>query len=145
MKADVEPLRPSVGDSATKLGIREKDLLPDEDGNAQPGQGGMSVVSSIAGLRSRVVRQLFSPNMVPQRLNDLARVPGAMGPNSLHLFRIGEGKFEQGPLTDKLNLVPDHDEHGTVQPTAMMRYMDYKQAVYDTRDLWVSGEGDDDR
>ena len=53
--------------------------------------GGVSVVSSIAGLRRRVAKNLFSPNMVPQRLSDLGKVPGAIGPRNLHLFRIGEG------------------------------------------------------
>lgn len=105
----------------------------------------MSVVSSIAGLRRRVARQIFSPGMVPQRLNDLGLVPGAMGSNSLHLFRIGEGNFELGPLTDQLTLVPDLDDHGTVQPAASMPYEEYKQAIYDTQNQWVSGEGDDDR
>jgi hypothetical protein len=107
MKAEGDPPRPVVGHSATKLGVRERDLAPDEDGNARPRKGGMSVVSSIAGLRRRVAMNIFSPSMVPQRLNDLGKVPGAMGPNTLHLFRIGEGRFEYGPLTDRLMLVPD--------------------------------------
>lgn len=83
--------------------------------------------------------------MVPQRLYDLGLVPGAMGPNTLHLFRIGEGNFEQGPITDELMLVPDRDDRGTVQPAAVMPYEEYKQTIYNTRDLWVTGEGDDDR
>lgn len=39
--------KPEIGDTATKLGIRETDLPP-RDGNAHPGEGGMSVVSSPA-------------------------------------------------------------------------------------------------
>jgi hypothetical protein len=134
-----------IGDTATKLGVRERDLAPDSEGNAQPGQGGMSVVSSVAGLRRRVARMIFSPAMVPQRLNDLGLVPGAIGSNALHLFRIGGGNFELAPLTDRLMLVPDRDDHGTVQPATVMLYQQFKQAIYDTRDQWVSGEGDDDR
>ena len=42
-------------------------------------------------------------------------------------------------------LVPDHDDHGTIQPAVAMPYGEYKQAVIDTHNLWVSGEGDDDR
>jgi hypothetical protein len=145
MKAEGNPPRPVVGDSATKLGVRGQDLAPDEAGNARPGKGGMSVVSSIAGLRRRVARNLFSPAMVPQRLSDLGKVPGAIGPQTLHLFRIGEGGFERGELTERLMLVPDHDDHGTVQPAATMPYGEYKQAITETRDQWVSGEGDDDR
>lgn len=144
MKADGDPPRPVVGDTATRLGVRERDLAPDEAGNAQPGRGGMSVMPSIAGLRRQVARLVFSPGMVPQRLNDLGKVPGAMGSNTLHLFRIGEGGFERGSLTDQLTLVPDHDDHGTVHPASVMPYEDYKQAIYDTRERWVK-ESDDDR
>lgn len=129
----------------TKLGVREKDLAPDKQGNALPGRGGMSVVSSIAGLRRRIAKFMFSPSMVPQRLSDLGKIPGAMGPNTLHLFRIGEGRFERSPLTDRLTLVPDHHDHGTVQPASIMSYDEYKQAIADTCDQWVSGEGDDYR
>ena len=145
MKAAGTPPQPVVGDSATKLGVRGKDLAPDEQGNAQPGKGGMSVVSSIAGLRRRVARNLFSPAMVPQRLNDLGKVPGAIGPSTLHLFRIGEGGFENGELTERLMLVPDQNDHGTIQPAATMPYGEYRQAIAETRDQWVSGESDDDR
>lgn len=144
MKAVGVPPRPVVGDSATRLGVRERDLEPDRDGNVRPGRGGMSVVSSIAGLRRRVAKLVFSPSMVPQRLNDLGRVPGAMGSNALRVFRIGEGSFERGALTGQLMLVPNRDDHGTVQPASLMPFCDYKQAIYNTRDSWVSGEADDD-
>jgi hypothetical protein len=145
MKAEGDPPRPVLGQSATTLGVRIRDLAPDEQDNAQPGQGGMSVVSSIAGLRRRVNRRIFSPKMVPQRLNDLGKVPGAIGSNTLHLFRIGEGVFERGLITDQLMLVPDYDDHGTIQPATAMPYQKYKQAIADTRDQWVNGEDDDDR
>jgi hypothetical protein len=82
----------------------------------------MSVVSSIAGLRRRVKRNFFSPTMVPQRLNDMAKVPGAIGPATLHVFRIGEGGFEHGALTERLMLAPDHDDHRTIQPSATMNF-----------------------
>jgi hypothetical protein len=42
-------------------------------------------------------------------------------------------------------LVPDRDDHGTVQPAAVLPYQEFKQAIYDTRDQWVSGEEEDDR
>lgn len=126
MKAEGTPPLPVVGDSATKLGVRRQDLAPDENDNAQPGKGGMSVVSSITGLRRRVARNFFSPTMVPQRLNDMGKVPGAIGPATLHLFRIGEGGFDHGALTDRLMLAPDHDDHGTIQPSAIMPYGEYR-------------------
>jgi hypothetical protein len=144
MKSEGMPLRPVVGDSATHLGVRQRDLA-DDNGIAQPGKGGMSVVSSIAGLRRRVAKGMFPPRMVPQRLSDMRLVPGAIGPPNLHLFKIGEGAFEIGLLTDRLRLVPDHADHGTVQPAVPMLYAEYKQALSDTREQWHSGEHDDDR
>lgn len=144
MKAEGDPPRPVLGESATKLGVREKDLSPDDDGNAQPDKGGVSVVSSIAGLRRRIAKGRFSPSMVPQRLHDLGKIPGAMGNNSLHLFRIGDGPFESGPLTEKLRLEPDVEDHGTIQPAHIMPYDEYKQAIVDTKDLWQSRESNDD-
>ncbi|HVA50170.1 MAG TPA: hypothetical protein VNH11_27645 [Pirellulales bacterium] len=144
MQADRAKLRPVIGDSATKLGVRARDLKPDADGNARPDAGGVSVVSSIAGIRRRLAKRLFSPSMLPQRLSDLGKVPGANGPNSLHLFRLGEGDFISGTITEQIALKPDRDDHGTLQPAFVMPYESYRQAIIDTRDLWCSGEGDDD-
>ena len=143
MKSEETPPKPVIGESASKLGIRLKDLAPNADGNAQPGSGGLSVVSSMAGLRTRVAKNLLPPDMVPRRLAD--RVPGAIGHQSLHLFGIGEGNFLLGPITDKLNLVPDQEAHGTIQPTVVMPYDAYKNAIVATRNQWASGEDDHDR
>ncbi len=76
-------------------------------------------------------------------MNDSGRIPGALGPNSLHIFRIGEGPFESSPMTPLLRLEPDQDEHGTVQPSHVMPYNSYRQAIVDTCEQWVSGEGDE--
>ncbi len=46
-------------------------------------------------------------------------------------------------MNDLLVLQPDKDDHGTVQPAHAMPYSDYRQAIIDTRDLWVSGEEDE--
>ena len=141
MKRGESVVRPEVGDTATKLGVRERDLPP-RDGNAHPGIGGMSVVSCIAGLRRRMRQGSCNPAMVPQRLHDAGRVPGAIGQNSLHLFRHGEGPFVRGPVTARLALAPDGNDHATVQPSAVMAYDEYRQALVATRNDWVSGEGD---
>lgn len=130
-----------------KLGLRTVDLAPDEQGNARPENGGISVVSSIAGFRRRVEKNRFPPKMLPARLNYRGIVPGAAGPEELRVFRIGEGDFERGPLTPQLALVPDgdgghHDDHGTLQPAAMMPYEVYRSAIAETRDRWVDGEND---
>ena len=53
MKSNGNPPLPIVGDGAKYLCVRNKDLPPDSDGNAVPDQGGLSVVSSMQGLRIR--------------------------------------------------------------------------------------------
>jgi hypothetical protein len=142
MKSESNAVRPVLGDSSSKLGIRPVDLQ-ERDGNAHPGEGGMSVVSSIAGFRRRIVKKKFSPEMLPVRMSDSGKIPGASGRNSLHVFRIGDGDFEAGSLNEVLLLQPDNDDHGTVQPAHVMPYNDYRQAIIDTRDQWVSGEEDE--
>lgn len=137
MKEEADKL-PCVADTATGLGIRPRDLKPDDEGHAHPGNGGMSVVSSIDGLRRRVAKLRFPPTLVPERLHP--RVPGAAGPNSLRVFRIGDGRFEKGTLAELVVLEPDIDDHGTVQPAASMLFDDFKSAVIATRPMWRDGE-----
>ena len=87
---------------------------------------------------------MCSPRMVPKRLHDTGQLPGAIGPNTLHLFRHGDGAFEDGPVSPALALAVDINDHGTVQPSAIMPYADYRAAIVATRSDWVSGEGDPD-
>jgi hypothetical protein len=143
MKQAKHELKPEIGDAAIKLGVRERDLAP-EHGHAPPGKGGLSVVSCIAGFRRRMTKGLCPPTMVPNRLHNAGRIPGAIGDNTLHLFRHGDGQFATGPVTAQLFLVLDRDDHGTVQPVALMPYDQYRQAIVETRDDWVSGEADPD-
>ena len=62
----------------------------------------MSVVSSIAGFRIRLGKKKCDPEMLPRRLHETGKIPGARGPNSLHVFRIGEGVFESAALNEDL-------------------------------------------
>jgi len=139
MKQDHD-MRPYVADTATGLGLRPRDLTPDDEGQAHPGQGGLSVVSGIDGLRRRVAKIKFPPTMVPARLHK--RVPGAAGPNWLRVFRIGEGQFERGALTEQVILDVDLDDHGTLQPSVSMHIVAFKAAIVSTRPMWCDGEGD---
>ena len=54
VKALGDPPYPVLGDAATKIGIRPRDLAPDADGSAVPGVGGVSVFSSMAGIARRL-------------------------------------------------------------------------------------------
>jgi len=140
MKQDHDEL-PRVADTAAGLGVREHDLTPDEAGHAHPGQGGMSVVSCIDGLRRRIAKRKFPPTLVPERLHN--RVPGAAGSNDLRVFRIGDGRFERGVLTEGVTLEPDVDDHGTMQPCFSMHITAFKAAIVSTRPMWCDGECDE--
>lgn len=140
MKQDDDKF-PCVADNATGLGLRDRDLKPDEEGQAHPGRGGLSVVSCIDGLRRRVAKGKFPPTLVPERLHK--RVPGAVGPTTLRVFRIGDGKFERGVLTERVTLEVDVDDHGTVQPCSIMHITAFKAAIISTRPMWCDGECDE--
>lgn len=142
MKQSAVDAKPEIGDTATKLGVRESDLAPGAGGEAVPGKGGMSVVSSIAGLRRRMQSCRFPPDMVPKRLHDAGAILGAIGSNSLHLYRHGVGPFAAGSVSSRLSFAPDVNDHGTVQPAVSMPYNGYRVAIVQTRDSWTSGEAD---
>ncbi len=142
MKSEESLICPMVGDSGTKLGIRDKDLQP-VNGMAHPNQGGMSVVSSIAGFRRRLAQKRIPPEYLPRRLAENGKIPGANGPNKFHIFRIGAGDFDSGNLNSDLFVDKDQDDHATVQPVEIVPYDQFRAAIIATREEWVSGEKDD--
>lgn len=139
MREDKDRL-PEVRNVASGLGLRPRDLTPDETGRAQPGRGGMSVVSGIDGLRARMARRRFPPTLVPRRLQQ--RVPGAIGADDIRVFCVGEGRFERGAVTEQVVLEPDRDDHGTMQPSIAMDINVFRAALIATRSHWRDGEGD---
>ena len=143
MKSDGNPPLPIIGDSAKYLCVREVDLPHDSDGNAVPDRGGLSVVSSMRGLRIRIQKGKFPPTMVPRRLGENGTLPGAIGPNDIVVFALGNGAFENGLIADNLKLVPDVNHHGAIQPDRLMPYEQYRASIHQTRDLWRDGERDE--
>src|SRR5437016_5108433 len=94
--------RPELGRGGNLLGVRMDDL-PENEGNVQPGTGGMSVSASPECLPAhRLPRRLFRE--YPERF------PEARGPDILHCWSIGEGAFVAGPLADRLAFRPDPDD-----------------------------------
>jgi hypothetical protein len=82
---------------------------------------------------------------VPVRLRKKypSRFPRATGSNRLHCWWMGEGGFDEGPLTDSLvlRLDPDRpDKHGFVEPHQEMPLADYEAAITATRPMWVRWE-----
>lgn len=142
MQCENGHVRPQLGDTATKLGVRESDIRRDENQLVQPRRGGVSVVSSLDGLRRRVAKKRFPPTMIPRRLADRRIVPGAIGPNTLHIFRIGEGAFADGILNEHLFFEVDRqdNDHGTIQPNTLVTIEVFRSAVQATQLDWSCGE-----
>jgi hypothetical protein len=144
---------PRVGDGSSELGVRlpggsgKPDVYPDEGGNLAPGVGGMSVAPAIRSLL------LELPTYVPKRLRELAKnsdLPAdlrallgrAAGSNSLRVWSMGQGGFEDGAITDLLSLRADTPNHGFVEPTSVMAVATYQVALQATVEEWVSAESE---
>ena len=131
---------PMLGSSGTSLGVRlpdaahpeiKPDLVPDSNGEVHPGSGGMSVSPSIATL---------PPHTIPRRLQPYYR--DAAGKDTLRVWRLGDGSFVDGPLSDGLALRVDPTKvtHGYVEPAQSIRVNEYVAAVHRTREQWVDAE-----
>jgi hypothetical protein len=133
--------RPQIGNGGYFLGVRigsadNDDINPDENGFVQPGQGGMSVSSSLDALPS---------HRLPRRLREKypQRIPDARAPNSVHCWHMGNGDFASGPLVDGLCLRLDPDmpnTHAFVEPDGRMHLKDYEAALANTQGQWQKWE-----
>jgi hypothetical protein len=117
---------PKIGPTAKTLGARIPGDIPEEDGLVAPGTGGMSV--------SRSWRDLPAWR-IPIRFIHLE--PNAAGKQSdVSLWRMGDGPFEKGEVSDKLRLRPDSPKHALVEPSGPMPSEVYQDALAATRDSW---------
>lgn len=124
--------KPQIGDTSVTLGVRvPADIAPDSSGMVQPGTGGMSVAPSMGDLPAR---------MVPVRLR--SRVPGASGRDSLNVWGMGEGAFEEASLAADLSLRPDpkNPRHGFAEPEIRMALDRFRAALAATRSDWMVDE-----
>lgn len=121
--------RPKVGPTARTLGARVPADIPVQDGHVSPGTGGMSVTPSWRDL---------APHRIPRRLVHLA--PSAHGSNNDFCWRMGEGPFEKGAVSEDLELRPDRPPHGSVEPSATMTLDRYQAALAATQDQWQIDE-----
>ncbi|MBI2297587.1 MAG: hypothetical protein HYU66_01320 [Armatimonadetes bacterium] len=121
--------RPKVSNTALGLGVRapgdpgKPDVWPDEDGDLQPGGGGMSVVPEW---------QLLPPH----------RRPGhPKTPQDTKVWMMGNGPFVFAAVTEVLQLRPDDEakgspEHGVVEPAVVIALDSYRSALAGTRACW---------
>jgi hypothetical protein len=85
--------------------------------------------------------RLLLRHRVPRRLGH--DVIGASGRNDLFCWRMGEGPFTPGPLTELLAFRPDPINpfrHGFVEPANEMPLAEYQDALAATKDQWVIDE-----
>jgi hypothetical protein len=123
--------QPQVGYSAKTLGVRvppdaKPDLPVEADGSVRPNTGGMSVAPAWRLLpRWRISRRLRE------------KVEGAAGGLDVFCWRMGTGPFVAEPVAAGLQLRPDSESHGTVEPDRPMPLSEYQAALARTREQWV--------
>jgi len=78
---------------------------------------------------------------IPKRLNAYG-IPRARGPNSMRIWRMGDGPFLNSPIVADLNLRLDPRDplHGLVEPATIVKLDQYRRAIEQTRELWVIDE-----
>jgi hypothetical protein len=129
--------KPQIGTGPAMLGARlpgsgaTHDIAPDENGNVQPGTGGLSVAPRLQDL------PVF---LIPRRLKHL--VEDAAGTNRRRVWSMGSGEFEDGPVARDLRLSLDgkDEKHGLVEPDRIMPVDQYQSALASTQSLWAVDE-----
>ena len=110
--------KPSCGDTANTLGVRETDIPVDAERIVYPRTGGLSVTPDD-----------------PARLPIHVRLPRHGGRGRLPVFEIA---FDA--LGNDLAYSPDPGrprDHGFVEPSRAMRLTEYQTALHATRPMWM--------
>jgi hypothetical protein len=133
MEMDTDGL-PKTGSSRNQLGVRPPGSTISDveiaDGYVVISQAGMSVNRSVRSMPFR---------LVPARLTHLH--PAAAGENALRVWSMGSGSFNDGPVTEDLELViSSNGAHGYLRPLRPMTLAQYQDALAATRTLWAVSE-----
>lgn len=123
MKKDAQG-KPVIGQTATSLGIRLRDIDMDVDGKVICNDKGMSV---------RPVWQDSPLRLIPKRL-------GGRGGDNTHCFRRGDGPFVQSACGEGLELFPDSPTHGVVRPVQTILLASYEAHLHATQQEWEIDE-----
>jgi hypothetical protein len=108
---------PVCGPKATNLGVRERDLPPDEEGMVSPDAGGMSSTPDDPRLLPEEFR--------PESLGGFGRLPVF----SLDVAKLGHNlQLRRDPKRPR--------KHAFVEPASRMLFSDYEQRVYETAQDW---------
>jgi hypothetical protein len=116
---------PRVGTDRDMLGARvPTDVKLVGADRVRPGNG-MSVFRSI---------EEMPPFLIPK--DYLSRFPEAGGKRGIKIWRLGEGAFANGPVTDNV-VLRTSSAHGAMEPEREMPLDVYQAALAATRDGWV--------
>lgn len=122
--------KPEVGTGSCMLGARISDIEraegDPEDGPVGPLMGGLSVYGCL---------RCISFQFLPKRL-----LRGAKGSNNQKVWTMGQGNYENSPVTADLNLrieaEPGSTGHGILEANREMPLDTYQNALAATQDQW---------
>jgi len=126
---------PVVENSNQGLGVRSDptdncvDIKLDSDGFVVLDGRGMSVMSGWRKLPGI---------LIPSRLRD--KCQKARGDDQVLCFAMGEGPFEDSPVTDQLELRKDKEHHGCIVPVASVLLSEFESKLAGTRLNWFVDE-----
>ncbi len=119
---------PVIGAKFCQLGVRPSDIAPDDKGNVHKGKKqGMSVSPAISAMKRLVLH-------VPSEFGN--ELEGAAGDGRYSIFRMGQGGFADGPVTERIHLAVTSADHGVYEPARMMPLTQFEQALYATQVSW---------
>ena len=128
---------PVMGENSKELGVRVPpnpyaDVDLESDNVVEQNGKGMSVAKHWSFLR---------PHLIPKRLKSIHSA--ATGPNSLACYRLGEGEFSAGAMSDDLELCLKQGQQvaGNIVPRKIMTIQEYQHALASTREEWTVDEG----
>ena len=125
MKKDADD-KPTIGQTATTLGIRPGEVDLDAQGIVILNDKGMSVNPEWR------VASIF---LIPKRLGTAGR-----GSNTSYCFRRGAAPFQQASCGAGLELLPDSPTHGVVRPAQPVLVAQYEADLHATRLEWEVDE-----
>ena len=127
---------PLTGTQSKELGVR---VPPNERADIDVADHGI-VTLNRRGMSVAADWRLLQPHLIPKRLNDVCY--GASGPNSLSIYRHGEGDFEEGPVNETLSLAlkDGSSRHANVVPVSETQIDEFLSQLAATRPHWIDEE-----
>jgi hypothetical protein len=123
-KPVIEPTNKGLGVRYAPLSVRP-DVDLDQDDKVILNGKGMSVAPNWRDL---------PPHLVSIRLRD--KYPDAIGSPQLRCYTMGQGLFQDGPISDELKLMLTNSKHGVVGPRTLVLLDQFQADLVATRDLW---------